>query len=344
MNAVVVQLPVTRRGRRSANAQAIYDTQLKEFAEQILQINSRLDFPVSARGWCYILEEYGLGKGDFDTASKRINECRKTGLLPVEIVADDQTRSTNNREGIIDDQSPAEFAESLKRSYIDEAYENAYDFADRYNPFSFWEGKDVYIEMVTEKVDLKNLFQKICRDYFIPITNFKGWTDLNSRVALMRRFAEHESKGRQCVMLYCGDHDPGGLCISENIKNNLNDMSKAAGWSPENLIIDRFGLNYDFIMETGLSWVNNLETSSGGRLDDPRHNDHRQPYVQNYINKFGVRKVEANALVTRPEAGRQLCREAINKYLTHDSINNYWGAKRKAIAEVRAELAHLLGV
>jgi hypothetical protein len=45
----------------------------------------------------------------------------------------------------------------------------------------------------------------------VPLTNFKGWSDLNSRAAMMQRFAEHERQGRRCVALPCGDHDPGGL-------------------------------------------------------------------------------------------------------------------------------------
>ena len=59
----------------------------------------------------------------------------------------------------------------------------------------------------------------------------------------------------------------------------------------------------------------NLITSSGGRLDDPKHPDHGKDYVQRYLDEYGARKVEANALVVRPEAGRELCREAILEYV-----------------------------
>ena len=88
----------------------------------------------------------------------------------------------------------------------------------------------------------------------------------------MHRFEEMEDAGKQCVLLYCGDHDPGGLAISDFLQSNFEDLSDAVGWFPDNLIIDRFGLNYDFIEENNLTWIDNLETSSGGRLDDPRHN------------------------------------------------------------------------
>ena len=48
----------------------------------------------------------------------------------------------------------------------------------------------------------------------------------------MRRFADHERAGRQCVLLYCGDHDPGGLNISDFLRGNLADLECAVGWSP----------------------------------------------------------------------------------------------------------------
>ena len=44
--------------------------QLKRWCAEVLKINSTLNFKVSSRGWCYILEEHGLEKGDFDDAQK----------------------------------------------------------------------------------------------------------------------------------------------------------------------------------------------------------------------------------------------------------------------------------
>jgi hypothetical protein len=91
----------------------------------------------------------------------------------------------------------------------------------------------------------------------------------------------------------------------------------------DHLVIDRFGLNADFIAANNLTWIDNLETGSGKSLADPGHKDHKCAYVQDYIREFGVRKVEANALVVRPEAGRQLCLHAILKYLPEDAPEKY---------------------
>ena len=158
----------------------------------------------------------------------------------------------------------------------------------------------------------------------------------------MKRFKEHEAAGRECVLLYCGDFDPGGIAISDFLRSNLAELTPAVGWDPDLLTIDRFGLNYDFIQEQNLTWIDNLETGSGKRLDDPRHPDHRKPYVQDYIDHYGARKVEANALVVRPEAGRQLCRNAITKYIDPSSVEQYHDHLAVEREKVRTEVARLL--
>jgi len=327
-------LPKRGKGRMSVEAQAAYAESLDEFCGDILEIKSRLDFDVSSRGWCYILEDrIGLAKGDFDAAQVLINDCRKSGLLPIGICAQDGARSPDNLEDI-DEDDPEEEAQSWIRTI-----RNAHA---HYTPFSFWRDQEFYVEMWVEKIDLKSLFTDVCETFNVPITNVKGWSDINSRAEAMLRFKEWEEQGKRCVLLYCGDHDPGGLAISSQIMSNLKDLSKAVGWDPSNLIIDRFGLNYDFIEANGLSWIDNLETSSGGRLDDPRHKDHLKPYVQDYLRKFGVRKVEANALVVRPVEGRRLCRDAIRRYVPENALLNYRAALDVERRKVKEEIASLL--
>jgi hypothetical protein len=150
-------------------------------------------------------------------------------------------------------------------------------------------------------------------------------------------------QGKRCVLLYCGDHDPSGLQISGDIRSNMESMTDATGYSPVDLIIDRFGLNADFIdREIPQSWTDNLITSSGEDLADPGHNDHKKPYVQNYIRQFGVRKVEANALVVRPEAGRRLCLDAIRRYIPDDLLSDFEARRETARQEARAAAAQLL--
>ena len=330
-----VKLPHRGRGRQSAESEAVYKQSLTRFCTAIIEIRSRLDFQVSARGWCYILEEYGLPKGDFDRAQTLITQCRKEGFLPLDIVAEDTARAFQNLEDI-DETDIEDEAQSII-DYVDQAHLH-------YTPQSFWEDQPCYIEMLVEKVDLKSLFHPICSQYRVPIANARGWSDLNSRAAMMKRFVRWEDQGKQCVLLYCGDHDPVGLQISDSLKSNLEDLAPAVGWHPENLIVDRFGLNLDFIEQQRLTWIDNLETGSRRRLDDPRHPDHAKPFVQNYLKRFGARKVEANALVVRPNAGRELCHQAITKYVAPGSVRAYESTLRDLREQVQVEVQRLVGV
>ena len=330
-----LSLPKRPKGRPRAAQNACFDLDLAAWCAGILEINSTLDFRISSRGWCYILEEKGgLLKGDFDVAQKRINACRKSGLLPLDVCCDDDGRAADGLEYL--DGADVEKMATHLLGYVAGAHRS-------YDPISFWETQPKYIEMATEKIDLKSLFSRECRPYHLPITNFSGWTDINSRAAMMKRFAYWETRGKECVLLYCGDHDPGGLHISEFICSNFTDLTGAVGWSPEHLIIERFGLDYDFIVAQGLTWIENLETGSGKYpLNDARHPDHFKPYVQSYLRQFGARKCEANALVTRPVAGRGLCRRAIFRHIDSDAILEYERQLADAREELRLEIRRQL--
>lgn len=319
------------KGRPTSEQKARFEADVDAWCAAVLEINSGLDFQVSSRGWCYVLEEHGLLKGDFDAAQALINDCRKSGQLPLDICSEDEGRSAQGLERL--DDCGIEDKATNVINYVHSAHRY-------YRPFSAWELQDFYVEVAVEKVDLKSLFAPVCELFHIPIQNLSGWNDINSRGGMMRRFAHWESKGNRCVLLYCGDHDPGGLHISDFLRSNFADLAGAVGWSPDNLIIERFGLDYDFIEEHGLTWINNLATSKkkGFPLDDPRHRDHLKPYVQGYLKRFGVRKCEANALVVRPVAGRALCEAAIRKYVRADGLADYDARIDAAREELRLEI------
>jgi hypothetical protein len=322
-----VIFPKRTRGRPSPAAEALYQRQVRAFCDLILEIRSTLDFDVSARGWGYILENRGIiTKADLDTCERLINDCRKSGELPLDICAVDQSREFENVE-CLDEADPEDAAarvlHTIRAAHFD------------YNPISFWDFQDDNVQMVVEKIDLRSLFGPVCREFHVPVANGKGWSDLHLRADMMERFQHWEDKGKRPVLLYCGDHDPAGIHISENLHSNLHDLSEAVGWDPGDLVIERFGLNEDFITQHGLTWIDNLITSSGQCLSDHRHNDHRKPYVQDYLTKYGIRKVEANALVVAPEAGRALCRQAIEQYINPDGVAEY----QAALEEERTKLA-----
>jgi len=129
-----IVFPRRGRGRLSPAARARHEAELAAFCAGLLEIKSRLDFEVSARGWGYLLENDGaITKDELDACERMITECRKSGLLPLDICAVDETRSFENLETIDDTTPEEEAADIIERARNGHLY---------YNPLSFWEFQD----------------------------------------------------------------------------------------------------------------------------------------------------------------------------------------------------------
>lgn len=288
------------------------EDRLFQFATMLRDLNRQIGFRVSSRGWCYILEQNGaINKDQFSRVEAWVNACRRQGLLPIDFVADESARAFDGVE------TPAESTpvQDMEK-WIDAAIATGQLYS-----VDWWKTEEVYIQMVVEKIDLVTLFQPICKKYHIPIANSKGWSSMLQRAEYARRFKEAEERGLRCVLLYCGDHDPAGLMISDFLRKNLQDLSdiewsdSTEGYDSCNLVIDRFGLNYDFIEENGFTWIDNLITGGGKDLSDQQHKHHHMEYVQDYLRMYGARKCEANVLVTQPDIAREMCEKTIVGYI-----------------------------
>lgn len=306
------------------------EQELADFAQALKEISDTIGFRVSSRGWCYILEQtYRLiNKDQFDLVENLINQCRKNGLLPVDFTSEEEGRKFSGVE-IPETRTPEQ--KQLDYLRMDLRVE------ETYTP-DWWDGEEYYIQMLVEKIDLKTLFQPVCHEYHIPIATAKGWASILQRAEYARRFREAEERGLKCVLLYCGDHDADGLRISEFIRKNLEDIMNVewndgiGGYNPSELTIERFGLNYDFIIANHLTWIDNLITGSGGDLASPSHRNHHMDYVQEYLRTIGARKCEANAIVTRPQQAGELCRNAIVAYLGRGAGRRF-ESKRQAVRD-----------
>jgi len=309
--------------------QKAMDTSLREFAAKLQELSARIGFKVSARGWCYQMEQERLiNKDQFDKVAGWINKCRKLGILPIDFTAEEEGRQFSGVE-IPDDDTPVRYMARYVRAAI--------EAEDYYTP-NWWDGEQYYIQMLVEKIDLKTLFSPVCEKYHIPIATSKGWSSMLQRATYAKRFQEAKDKGLQPVLLYCGDFDPDGLRISEFIRSNLDDLKDVTwedgteGYDPADLEIVRFGLNRDFIEKHKLTWINNLITGSKLNLADPSHKNHKMPYVQEYIRTVGVRKCEANAIVPMQKIARELVESSIIEFLG-DEAEDRFAQKREEVKE-----------
>jgi hypothetical protein len=67
-----------------------------------------------------------------------------------------------------------------------------------YTP-DWWADERYYVQMLVEKVDLKSLFVEVCGLYHIPIATSSGWSDINQRAEIAKRFLEAKAQGLKCV-------------------------------------------------------------------------------------------------------------------------------------------------
>jgi hypothetical protein len=288
-----------------------YERRLKDFASEILMINSQRSRPIklSTRGWAYLLEGLRkIQKGEFDACEKAINDCRKIGLLPIDFVAEDQD-ATRRFMGIRTASDPSALLKKPKAD-AEEMLANLPSYTTNY-----WVGEKFYVMMLVEKVDILNLFKPICDEYHVPIANSKGWTPILLRSYIAALSQRAEANGLTPVLLLFFDHDPPGLKITGRFRKLLQDCERGTGWSPDKLIIERFGLNKEDIDSYGLTWIENLKTGSG-----------RESHDWNYINKYGRRKCESNALFRNDEtlrAGEAIYRKAIEKYYGEDALERF---------------------
>lgn len=314
-------------------------TVLQRFADILVDMQSNYDFRVSSRGWCYLMEQSGyIDKSQFDKVDLAINRCRKEGLIPVDFVAEEAARGFANVENPNALDPGAKDLEGVLKWMLSDVLSG-----DRYYTPDWWDGEKYYIQMVVEKIDLKTLFEPVAKKYHIPIANAKGWSSILQRAEYARRFKEAEDRGLECVLLYCGDHDPDGLRISDTMRKNLYDIQHInwndgeSGYDPTNLIIKRFGLNYDFIIKNKYTWIPNLITGSGMNLADASHKNNKLPYVRDYLKTIGERKCEANAIVTTPDKARQFVRDEIESWLDEGALDRF-AEKRQVVKEEYEEL------
>jgi len=342
-----ISLPKQKKGRKTAQGKIDYELELKDFANKLKELQYIIagtkyikdKDKVSARGWCYLIEGFGaITKDQFDKCFNVINLCRKEGYLPIDFVAQDSSREFFNVENLTEEyKNPISYLVSylMWTKKCDKSKED----------IAFWQSQKYYIQVMVEKLDVRNLFLDVCEKYHIPISNAKGWSDMLSRNDLIIRFKEAEKIGLVPVLLYYGDFDPAGIKIAETLRKNIKDLEKATKWDPKNLIIDHFGLTIDFINENDISWIENLITG-GKRNLGILYNQHKEgkenikiyDYEIKYIEKYGVRKCEANAILPVRDIAIKQCENVIVKYLGGNPFEVY----DKEIKRVQKEITKLM--
>lgn len=307
--------------RGSASTEASVREILAPLCKLLIETRKTINYTPGPRGWAYMLEGPDTwGKGDFDDVEARITRARKDGYLPLDICCVDETRVASGLVTIDGDN----FADTI-------AIQMRYA-AETYTPFAIEDFTGTHIELWVEKLGLQSLYESPAEEYTIPITCGRGRPDLHSRVALLKRCAMHE----RSVILMVGDHDVAGLNMTAGLEGVLREAFKASGLSAWPAIeFRRIGLNFDQIERMGLTWVDNLQTGGAGNPDlaDPKHPQHKNRNVQDYIARYGARKCEGDALARYPSDAAALLHDAVAELVDPLEVTRW----RDRLAEERED-------
>jgi hypothetical protein len=297
-----------------------------KLAKLILEIAEQTPYSWSTRGWCYMLEGKGwLTKDQFDKVQSAINDLRKNGEIPVDLIAHETGRDIDGIFYRVDNSPIYCLRKTLKNVLHAENYYRA----------NYWDDEKHFILIMVEKVDLITIFREVAQNYYLPLTNAKGWSSVTQRAEIGRLFKEAEKNGKKTHLLYFGDHDPDGLRIAETLKNNFRDIQNIVwqngetGYDPKNLKIHRVGLKASQIKKLKLKWIDNLTTGRKDKNDQPRdlsfpnHKNHYLPYVQNYLNVHGAKKCEANAIVTVYKEAQKILEKEILRIMGDDVLERF---------------------
>ncbi len=319
-------MPLKPGGGTSLKARESRKEVLMPLVNKMLDERSRLSFSPTLRGWCYLLEGEGVcSKGDFVAIMARITMARKQGLLPLNITAEDESRAS----------SGGGWTSQALAILIQDALDAIKEVPYFYQTTKLENHSGHHIELFVEKLDLVGMLEPVTDKYEIRTSCSRGWGDLHSRASLLERCRD---SGLPNIIFLFGDHDIGGLSITDSFKKNCEDLLPALEMdSLPYMTFIRVGLNKQDIDELGLVWIDGLETSSGKDLSKPTHPQFKNKDVQEYLLKYGARKCEANALLKDPKAAMAIMEKALQEFITAETFKRY--EAQKALDVIEAEKA-----
>ena len=150
--------------------------------------------PITGRGIGYKLFTASLipsmARPEMQRVYRLLKDAREGGIIPWEWVVDE----TRGLEIAASWANPEQFAEEMTASYRR----------------SFWDQQPKRCQVWSEKGTVRGLLKPVLDRYgvgFNPVHGFTSATDAYN--------ISQDDDGRELVVIYVGDYDPSGLCMSE---------------------------------------------------------------------------------------------------------------------------------
>jgi hypothetical protein len=194
--------------------------------------------PITGRGVGYKLFTAGLipsmATREMQRVYRLLKEARERGLIPWPWIVD-ETRELERAPSWRD---PADYVRTVSRSYRRD----------------FWSQQPVRVEVWSEKGTVRGVLDPVLHHYgvgFRVMHGFSGATTIHD--------VAEDDDGRRFAVLYVGDYDPSGLCMSEH------DLpGRLAKYGGEHVMLKRVALLLEH-----LSALPSFQASD--KKDDPRY-------------------------------------------------------------------------
>ena len=166
--------------------------------------------------------------------------------------------------------------------------------------FDQWARQDTYIEVWVEKDALSNVIGRACRRHHIPYLACKGYLSTSEGWEAGQRFRAAKKRGKDCVMIHLGDHDPEGIDMTRDNNDRLHMFSH---W--ENVKVRRIALNMDQVEEYD-------PPPNYAKVSSSRYSE--------YVRQYGVECWELDAL--EPQVIETLLDDVLSEYIDLDTWNS----------------------
>jgi hypothetical protein len=103
--------------------------------------------------------------------------------------------------------------------------ESALRYTARTYRRSLWDDQDVYVEIWTEKDAIAGIIMEETDPWDVPLMVSRGFSSLSY---LYEAAEAIKHKNKPAWLYYFGDHDPSGVHIDKNIKQNLRQLAPKA--------------------------------------------------------------------------------------------------------------------
>jgi hypothetical protein len=194
-------------------------------------------------------------------------------------------------------------------------WENTRDFIESVAPqfrFNLWRDQTVYVEVMVEKQALEGVLEPVCRRLDVPFTANKGYSSSSAMYEASKRFLAAAEEGKECFVVYLGDHDPSGIDMSRDVearldmfvKTSMDRMDEIGPNEPSAVVMKRVALNMAQVRE-----LNPPENPA--KITDPRANG--------YITRFGNSSWELDAIEPRQLA--QIVTDAVEAIMDVNKFN-----------------------